>query len=152
MVALSIITLVLTVYTLIYYAYLNKHTERDVSFFLSVGIISIVMNLCTNAGGIFQLAWLYLIIAVAFLALGFAVSVPHTIGFYASIGPWFKNTFSNKGVIGWQILSLCPLAGIPLYFAWYKSKHSLACTCGKSALWGLLLIALLLWAILGVAL
>ena len=152
MVALGIITIILTVFTLIFYAYLNKHTERDVSFFLSVGIISLVMNLGTNMGGIFALAWLYLAISVAFLALGFAVSVPHTIGFYASIGPWFKKTFTNKSVVGWQILALCPLAGIPMYFVWYKSKHELARICGRSALWGLLLLGILLWAILGVVL
>ncbi len=151
--AFGIITLILTIFMLIFYAYQDKHGERDVSFFLSVGIISLVMNLFTNAGGIFELCYLYLIIAVGFLALGFAVSVQNTVAFYTSIGPWFKTTFTNTKLIGWQILSMvCFPAGIVLYFVWYKEKFELAKVCGRCALWGLLLWAVLLWAILGIAL
>lgn len=153
MVALGIVTLVLTSFMLIFYGYLSKHTERDVSFFLSVGVISIVMNLCTNAGGLFVLSYLYLAIAVLFLALGFAVSTSQTIAFYTSIGPWFKTTFTNTKLIGWQLLSfiLFP-AGIVLFFVYYKKNREFANQCGKAALWGLLLWGLLLWAILGIVL
>ena len=73
MAALSVITLVLLVFMLIFYAYLANYSEHDVSFFLSVGLILIVMNLCTNASGTFGLSWLYLVVAVLFLGLGFAV-------------------------------------------------------------------------------
>ena len=149
----GIATIILTVFVLIFYAYLDRHTERDVSFFLSVSIISLVMNLFTNGGGIFGLCYLYLAIAVLFLGLGFAVSVQDTVGFYTSIGPWFKQTFTNKEVIGWQILSfLCFPAGIVLYFKWYKTNPVLAKFCGKCGIWGLLLWALLIWAILGLVL
>ena len=150
---LGIITLVLTAFMMIFYAYLANHTERDVSFFLSVGIISMVMNLITNTMGVFELSWLYLIIAVAFIALGFAVSVSASVGFYASIGPYFKGKFTDGKLIGWQILSAaCFPAGIALFFTWYRSKHDLARECGKCSLWGLLVLLLLLWAILGLVL
>ena len=36
MVALGVITLFLTGYVLVYYAYLANHSDRDVSFFMSV--------------------------------------------------------------------------------------------------------------------
>ncbi len=150
---LSVITLFLTGYVLVYYAYLNKHTERDVSFFLSVGIISMVMNLVTNTMGVFVLSWLYLIIAVAFAALGFAVSVPATVGFYTSIGPYFKRKFTSGTLIIWQILSaVCFPVGIVLFFVWYRTEHNAARECGKCALWGMLITLLLLWAILGLVL
>ena len=150
MLALGIITLFLTGFMLIFYAYLSRHTDHDVSFFMSVGIISMFMNLCTNIGGPYGLSVVYLIIAVAFLALGFAVSVQDTLGFYKSIGPWFRTTFTDKQQIGWKILSMAVFpAGIALYFTWYEQKNELAKTCGKCALWGLLLLGLLLWAILG---
>lgn len=153
MAALGVITLFLTGFVLVYYGYMAKHSDHDVSFFLSVGMISMVMNLCTNAAGNFLIAWLYFVLAIAFAALGFAVSVPETVGFYTSIGPWFKKTFTNTKLIGWQILSMAIFpAGIALYFVWYKTKTELAKTCGVCALWGLLLWALLLWMILGLAL
>lgn len=151
--ALGLLTLVLTVFTLIFYAYLDQHTERDVSFFLSVGIISLVMNLCTNAGGVFGLSYLYLAISVCFLALGFAVSVPETIGFYTSIVPWCKKTFTNTKMIGWQILSLiCFPAGIALFFVHYEKNTDFARVCGRCGIWGLLLWIVLIWAILGLVL
>lgn len=153
MTALGVITLFLTGFMLVYYAYMANHTDHDVSFFLSVGVLSIVLNLSTNAGAFFGIAWVYLIIAVAFLGIGFAVSASETIGFYTSIGPWFKAKFTDTKLIGWQILSLIVFpAGIVLYFVWYKSKPELARACGKSCLWGILLWALLLWMILGLAL
>ncbi|MDE7373592.1 MAG: hypothetical protein K2N18_05975, partial [Clostridia bacterium] len=102
MIALGIITLVLTAFTLVFYAYLSRHTDRDVSFFMSVGIISIIMNLCTNGMGIFGLAWLYFVIALAFIGLGFAVSTSGSIAFYTSIGPWFKTQFSDAKVWGFN--------------------------------------------------
>ena len=153
MVALGIVTLVLTAYMMIFYGYLSRNTDRDVSFFLSVGIISMLMNLCTNAAGIFGIAWLYFVIALAFIALGFAVSTSSTIGFYTSIGPWFKEQFSDMKACGYNVLSaVCFPAGIALYFVNYKKDLSFANACGKAALWGVLLWGLLLWAILGVAL
>ena len=153
MLALGIITLILTVFTLIFYAYLDAHTERDVSFFLSVGIISMVMNLCTNAGGVFALSVLYLIIAVAFLALGFAVSTSDTIAFYTSIGPWFKRTFTDTKLIGWKVLSFALFpAGIALYFVHYKNNREFARICGRCGIWGLLVWVILIWTILGLVL
>ncbi len=153
MAVLGVVTLVLTAFMLIFYAYIANHSDHDVSFFMSVGIISMIMNLCTNAGGLFGIAWLYLVIAVAFLALGFAVSVKDTLCFYTSIGPWFKGTFTNKALIGWQILSLVLFpAGIGLYFAWYKDKNAVALACGKCAVWGVVLWGVLLWMILGLVL
>ncbi len=153
MVALGVITLFLTGFMLIFYAYLANHSEHDVSFFMSVGLISMVMNLCTNAGGIFGLAWLYLIIAVLFLGLGFAVDAEYSVAFYRSMGPWFKNTFTNTKLIGWQILSMVVFpVGIALHFVWYGKKDDMAAVCGKCGAWGLLLWGVLLWMILGLAL
>ena len=87
------------------------------------------------------------------LALGFAVSVKETVGFYTSIGPWFKETFTDTALIGWKILSfLCCPAGIVLYFVWYRTKPEMAKICGKCGIWGVLLWILLIWAILGLAL
>lgn len=153
--AIGIVTLFLTAFMLAIYGYLGKHTERDVSFFMAVGIISIVMNLFTNAGGGGAL-WLsvgYLAIAVIFIALSFAVSVQGTVGFYKSVGSWCIKTFTNVSLIGWQILSffLFP-AGIALYFVWYKTKPELAEVCGKASMWGVLLWVVLLWTILGILL
>lgn len=151
--ALGVITLFMTGFMLIYYGYMAQHSEHDVSFFLSVGMISMVMNLCTNAGKLFGIAWLYFIIAIVFVALGFAVSVPETIGFYTSIGPWFKKTFTNTKLIGWQILSTAIFpAGIALYFVYYKTQPEFAKKCGRCGIWGLLLWVLLIWMILGLAL
>lgn len=154
MLALGIITLFLTAFMLTFYAHLANHTDHDVSFFMSVGLISVIMNLCTNAGGVLVLSWVYLVIDVLFLALGFAVSVEGSVAFYTSIGPWFKTTFTNAKLIGWQVLSLIVFpAGIALYFIWAKTeKRELALACGKSAAWGILIWAVLLWMILGVAL
>ena len=154
MAALGIITLVLTGFTIVYYCYIANHTdEHDVSFFISVGLISMVMNLCTQAGGVFALSWLYFAIDILFIALSFAVSVQGSIGFYKSIGPWFKNVFSNFGMIGWQLLSfiLFP-AGVVLYFALFRSKSEVALACGKMALWGMLFWLLAVWAVLGLVL
>lgn len=147
---LGIITLVLTAFMMIFYAYLANHTERDVSFFLSVGIISMVMNFCTNMGGVYQLSVLYLIIAVAFLALGFAVSVQDTIGFYTSIGPYFARVFTDSATVVWRVLSfvLAPV-GIVLYFVFYNSDNERARVCGRAGLFGLLLWILILWAVMG---
>lgn len=151
---LSIITLPLTIFALIYYAYLFRHTDHDVSFFLSVSLISLIMNLFTNVGGIYVLGFLYLGLAVLFIGLGFAVDARASVNFYTSIGPWFKKTFTNTKLLGWQVLSLLFPAGAALYFTWYKNdeKHELALECGKCALWGLLFIGVLLWAVLGLVL
>lgn len=155
--AIGIITLFLTSFVLAYYGYINRHSDvADVSFFMSVCLISMVMNLCTNAAGgsAAVLSWLYLAVDVLFLAVGFAVSLEHTIGFYKSIVPWLTNTFSNVKLIGWQLLSLlvCP-AGMVLYFVWSKGeKEEVALECGKLAVWGVLLWVILLWTILGIAL
>lgn len=153
MVALGVITLLLTSYMMVYYAYLARHTDRDVSFFMSIGIISIVMNLCTNAAGNFGLAWLYFVIALAFIGLGFAISTSGSIAFYTSIGPWFKTQFSDAKNWGFNLLSsvLFP-AGITLFFVNYNKDRSFACACGKASLWGILVWGLLLWAILGLVL
>ena len=151
---LSVITLPLTIFVLFYYGYLFRHTDHDVSFFLSVSLISVIMNLFTLSGGVYELGFLYLGLAVLFIGLGFAVDAQESINFYTSIGPWFKKTFTNTKLLGWQILSLLFPAGAALYFVWYKDseKHELALECGKCALWGVLLIVVLLWTILGVAL
>ncbi len=150
---LGVISLFLTAFVAIYYAYLHRHTERDVSFFFAVEFISIIMNFATNAGGVYGLSWLYFIIDVAFIALGWAVSVEASIGFYKSIVPWFKQVFSNTSLIGWQILSLIVFpCGIALHFAWYRTKSELALECGKMAMWGILCWGFLLWMILGLAL
>lgn len=155
--AIGIVTLFLTAFVLAYYGYINRHSDvADVSFFMSVGLISMVMNLFTNAGGggALVLSWLYLAVDVLFLGVGFAVSLEHTLGFYKSIGPWLSKTFTDIKLIGWQLLSLlvCP-AGIVLYFVWSKGeKDELALECGKLAVWGVLLWIVLLWTILGIAL
>ena len=153
MVALGIVTLILTSYMMIFYGYLSRNTDRDVSFFMSVGLISMVMNLCTNASGNFGIAWLYFVVALAFIALGFAVSTEGSIGFYTSMGPWFKTQFSDMKTCGMNVLSaVCFPAGIALYFVNYKKNLTFANACGKAALWGVLLWAILLWAILGIVL
>ena len=153
MIALGVVTLLLTAYMLVYYAYLSRHTDRDVSFFMSVGVISMIMNLCTNAAGKFTLAWLYFVIALAFIGLGFAVSTSGSVKFYTSIGPWFKTQFTDIKTCGFNVLSSVVFpAGIALYFANYKKNRAFACECGKAALWGILLWAVILWAILGLVL
>lgn len=153
MVALGVITLFLTAYMLVFYGYMSRHCERDVSFFLSVGLISMVMNLCTNAAGNYGIAWLYFIIAIAFVALGFAVSVQDSVAFYTSIGPWFKKTFSDMKLVGFEVLSAIVFpAGITLYFVNYNKDRSLALATGKSALWGIVLWAFVLWMVLGLVL
>ncbi len=156
MLVVGIITLFLTTFMMAFYGYINRHSdEHDVSFFLSVGLISMVMNLCTNAAGgdALYLSWAYLGVDVVFLALGFAVSVEQTLGFYKSIVPWCARTFGNTALIGWQCLSFFIFpAGIAFYFAWGKDKPELSLECGKMGLWGALLWILLLWTILGIAL
>ena len=151
---LSVITLPLTIFVLFYYGYLFRHTDHDVSFFLSVSLISLIMKLFTLSGGVYVLCFLYLGIAALFIGLGFVVDAQESVKFYTSIGPWFKQTFTNTKLLGWQALSLLFPAGAALYFAWYKKddKHELALECGKCALWGVLLIVVLLWTILGIAL
>ncbi len=153
MAAFGIITLFLTAFMMIFYGYLAKHTDHDVSFFFAVGIISIIMNLATNAAGIYVLAWLYLVLALLFIGLGFVVSFHGSLGFYTSIGPWFMSLAKDVKLTGWKALSLIvfPAGGV-LYFVWYKSKPELAAVCGKNCLWGILLWAFLLWMILGVVL
>lgn len=154
MVALGLITLVLTAFTFVYYCYIANHTdEHDVSFFLSVELIFMVMNLFTNAGGVYGLAFLYLVAAVVFLGVGWLIDSENSLAFYKSIVPWCKNTFTNKSLIGWQVLSfvLFP-AGAVLYFVNYNEKNELAKSCGRAAWFGCVCILLLLWAILGVAL
>lgn len=154
MLALGIITLFLTAFMLGYYGYINRHDEvADVSFFMSVGLISMVLNLFTNAAGGNVLSWVYLVVDLAFLGLGFAVSTEHSIGFYKSLGPWCVSTFTNKALIGWQLLSFfCFPAGIALYFVWGKEKPELSLECGKMSVWGILFWAILLWTILGIVL
>ena len=153
MIALGVITLLLTSFMTVYYAYLSRHTDRDVSFFMSIGIISIVMNLCTNTAGIFGLAWLYFAVALAFIGLGFAVSASGSIAFYTSIGPWLKAQFSDMKSCAFNALSAAVFpAGVILYFANYKKNREFACQCGRAALWGVLLWGLLLWMILGLVL
>ena len=153
MVALAIITLFLTGYAFIYYSYLANHSEKDVSFFLSVLLISMIMNLATNGGGLFGFSVVYLIIDVLFLGLGFAVDLDYTLAFYKSIGPWFKNTFTDTKSIGFEILSfiLFPV-GIVLYAVDYEKSPVLAKKCGRCAAFGFIFLALLLWMILGLAL
>ena len=82
MAVLGVVTLVLLVFTLLFYAYLANHSDHDVSFFMSAGLILLVMNLATNAGGAFGLAWLYLSASLLFLGLGFAVDRANAAAFY----------------------------------------------------------------------
>ncbi len=150
----AFITLILTAFTLLYYCYIANNTEEhDVSFFISVELIIMVMNLCTNQGGVFGLAWLYLVVDLVFLGVGWLIDAQDSVGFYTSIGPWFKNTFTDKDTILWKVLSfvLFP-AGAVLYFVKYNNDATLAKTCGRAAFFGLLLWIVLLWAILGLAL
>lgn len=150
---LGVITLFLTGFVFVYYSYLANRGERDVSFFLSVSVISMFMNLCTNQGGVFGLSFLYLAVAVLFIGLGFAVDLDLTLAFYGSIIPWCKRTFTNTALIGWQVLSavLFPV-GIGLYFGNYSKQPALAKECGKCAALGFVLFVILLWTILGLAL
>lgn len=150
--AIGIVTLFLTGFMLVYYAYLFENTDHDVSFFLSVGVISIVMNLFTNmSASAAVLSIVYLIIAVVFLGVGFAISLDGSIAFYTSIGPWFKRTFTDAGTIGWKVLSfLLSPVGIVLFFVFYRSDRERALVCGKAGAWGLLIELLLVWAIFGV--
>lgn len=154
MVALGIITIFLTCFTFIYYSYIANHSfEHDVSFFLSVSILSLLMNLCTNAAGFYGIAFFYLAIAVIFIGVGWAVDSEESLNFYKSIVPWFKKTFADLKLLGWQVLStlLFP-AGIVLYFVWYKPQNGTAKVCGRCALFGLVLWGILLWMILGIVL
>lgn len=155
MAVFGVITLILTAFVVIYYSYLFKNTDHDVSFFLSVGILSFFMNMCSNAGSAWTLNYIYLIVDLIFIGVGFLINLESTLNFYKSIGPWFKKTFTDTANIGWEILSLlvCP-AGLSLYFVWYKDdgKNALACRCGKCGMWGVLIWVVLLWMILGFAL
>lgn len=149
--AIGIVTLFLTSFMLVYYGYLFKHTDHDVSFFFSVGIISVIMNLFTNmSASAAVLSIVYLVIAVAFLGVGFAIDASGSVAFYRSIGSWFGSTFGNKKLILWEVLSfLIPIAGIILYFVNYKSNREVALAAGKACLWGLLIELLLVWMIVG---
>lgn len=149
---LGIVSLFVTAFMLIFYAYLDAHTDHDVSFFLSVGLISMFMNLCTNMSeSVRVLSVVYLIIAVAFLALGCAVSLEGTKEFYTSIGPWFGKTFSDSETLGWKLLSfLLAPAGIVLFFVYYKSNRERARLCGRAGLFGLLVWVVLIWMIFGI--
>lgn len=150
--ALGIVSLVLTVFTVIYYSYLFRNTDHDVSFFISVGLISIVMNLFTNMSADAQvLSVLYLIIAAAFLGVGFAVSVDGSVSFYKSIGPWFANLFSDSAMLVWKLVSfLLSPVGIVLFFVFYNSDRERALVCGKAGAWGLLFELMLVWLIVGI--
>lgn len=148
---LGIVSLFLTSYMLIYYAYLFRNTDHDVSFFLSVGIIFMIMNLFTNMGqGSRVLSVLYLVVSAAFIAAGWLVDADASKAFYTSIGPWFKAEFKDEH-IGLKALSfaIAP-AGIVLYFVNYKNKREVAEKCGVCGAWGLLIWVLLLWMILGI--
>lgn len=150
--AIGIVTLFLTAFMMIFYAYLDRNTDHDVSFFLSVGVISMIMNLFTNGSeGAQVLSVVYLVVALAGLGLGFAVSIEGSVGFYTSIGPWFKNTFTDSATLLWKLLSfiLAPV-GIVLFFVFYQSDRERALICGKAGIWGLLVWLLLLWMILGI--
>ena len=147
---IGIISLLLTSFMIAYYGYIFRTTDHDVSFFVSVGIVSIVMNLFTNmSASASVLSIVYLIVAVLFLGVGFAIDLNGTIAFYTSIGGWFTRNFTDKNAL-WRILSfvLSPV-GIVLFFVYYGSDRELAVTCGKAGAWGLLIELLLLWAILG---
>lgn len=157
MMAVSIITVFVTIFMMVQYAYLANHTDHDVSFFLSVGLISLVMNLATNAAAFYAIAFLYLAIAVIFICLGFAVDAGGCVAFYSSIGPWFVNTFTATNAeitdLIFKVLSavLFPV-GIGLYFGFYNGKNELAKSCGRAAMFGLLCCLVLLWLILGIVL
>ncbi len=148
---IGIVTLFLTSFMLAYYGYLFKHTDHDVSFFLSVGIISIVMNLFTNmSASAAVLSVLYLVVALVFLGVGFAIDAHGSIAFYSSIGGWFGKVFGDGENLVWTLLSfvLSPV-GIVLFFVFYRSSRERALVCGKAGLWGLLIELLLVWMILG---
>lgn len=149
--AIGIITLLLTGFMLVYYAYLFRNTDHDVSFFISVGIISMVMNLFTNSSAAAMgLSILYLIVALAGIGLGWVVDANGSKAFYTSIGPFFKNEFSGPLVL-WKVLSFAlPPVGIVCYFVFYKTEKERALACGNCGLWGLLLWVLLIWAIIGI--
>lgn len=149
--ALGIVSLFLTGFMLIYYAYLFRNTDHDVSFFISVGVISMVMNLFTNMSeGARVLSVLYLIIAAAFLGLGWAVSAEGSVGFYTSIGPWWVKTFTDKNVALNLVSFILAPVGIVLFFVNYKSNRELALSCGKAGIWGLLIWLILIWMIFGI--
>lgn len=150
--AIGIVTLFLTSFMVVYYGYLFKNTDHDVSFFFSVGLISIVMNLFTNmSASAAVLSILYLIIAVVFLGVGFAISWDGSIAFYTSIGGWFKKTFADDAtMITYRVLSfIFSPVGIVLFFVFYRSNREVALVCGKAGIWGLLVELLLVWMILG---
>ncbi len=148
---IGIITLFLTSFMLAYYGYLFKNTDHDVSFFLSVGIISIVMNLFTNmSADAAVLSVVYLVVALVFLGVGFLIDAHSSVAFYSSIGGWCAKVFDGKTVL-WTLLSfvLSPV-GIVLFFVFYNSDHERAILCGKAGAWGLLIELLLVWAIFGI--
>ncbi len=149
---LNVLSLLVLGFMLIFYGFMANRSENNVSFFLCVGLICFIANLCTISGGAWLAAILFLIIGLGFLGLGFVVNRHKATEFYTSIGPWFKKTFTNKSLIGWQALSMIvPPAGAVLYFVWYKNeaKHDVCLECGRNALWGILLWLCLIWLIVG---
>lgn len=147
---IGILTLLLTGFMLIYYAYLFRNTDHDVSFFISIGIIAMIMNLFTNSSaGAMVLSVVYLIVAVAFIALGWAVDVDGSKAFYRSIAPFFKEQL-NAPLTFWKVLSFAlPPVGIVSYFVFYKSDRERALACGNCGLWGLVVWVIFIWAIVG---
>lgn len=165
LVILGILSLILSGFMLIYYGYLFRKTDHDVSFFISAAIILIVMNLFTNMAsttieitpegtitsyGAKVLTFLYLILAVLGLGAGFLIDKDASVDFYTSIGTWCVSTFTDTALVGWKLLSfIIAPAGIVLYFVFYKSNHELSLVCGKAGIWGLLLWVVLIWMIFG---
>lgn len=148
---IGVFTLFLTGFMIAYYGYLFKNTDHDVSFFLGVGLISVVMNLFTNmSASAAVLSIVYLVIAVVFLGVGFAIDLGGTLAFYGSIGGWFTKQFTDKNLALKLLSFLLSPVGVVLFFVFYRSDRELAVTCGKAGAWGLLIELLLVWAILGV--
>lgn len=147
---IGFLTLLLTGFMLVYYAYLFRNTDHDVSFFISVGIIATIMNLLTNASaGAMVLSVVYLIVSAAFIALGWAVDADGSKAFYCSIVPFFKEQLSGPLAL-WRVLSfVIPPVGIVSYFVFHKSDKDRALACGNCGLWGLIVWLILIWAIVG---
>jgi hypothetical protein len=146
----SVLTLILTIFTLVFYGYMFRHTEHSVGFFLCVELYALIANFLTNSSGFFSISILYLIISLAFLGIGFAINTKQTLTFYTSIGGWCKNLVADLPLFGWRMLSLfVPPAGIVLYFVWYRNPSKPALECGRMAIWGILLWLAVIWLVLG---
>ena len=147
---LSYVGLALTVVVMIYYCYIANHSDRDVSFFLSVLIISVVLNLVTLTIGTYGLGWLYIAVAVVFFGVGFALSPAEAVGSFADFGRWLKHQFSAFKIWGFNVLCFIVFpVGIILYFVKHDKDRAFACQCGKASLWGIICWAILIWAIVG---